>query len=215
MPEPKFPGDLSELDFVAAYSRSTLRKPQLAADAALRALVFADTSDRVVLVGLIAGELSEACRRLVAVYRALADRRVNVARSLLAPLPGLVEWREFAHEAGTFSPEQIVRELGLGEEAMRHAESLRGQPSLADLGELVAAAETGNPMFLVPTFGRADEAWVAGIDREGRTVATSFAAASEPDAIGLADLTADLCGIARGFLESYLQGRRSAGRRDD
>ena len=214
MPETTFPGNLGELDFVAAYSRSTLRKPQLAADAALRSLVFADTSDRVVLVGLIAGELSEACRRLAAVYRALADRRYSIARSLMTPLPGADEWRAFVHEAATFSPEQVVRELGLGEEALPHAENLRGQPSLADLNELVAAAETGNQMFLVPTFGRADEAWVAGVDRNGRTVAASFAAASEPDAIGLADLTADLCGIARGFLESYLHGRRTAGRRE-
>ena len=56
----QFPGGLSELEFVDAYARSALRKPQMAADAALRALVFSESGDRAVLTGLIGQELAES-----------------------------------------------------------------------------------------------------------------------------------------------------------
>src|SRR6185312_1018952 len=101
MAENAFPGGLRELEFVDAYCRSSLRKPQMAADAALRALVFSDAADRAILVGLIAQELAESCRRLVAVHNALSDRRYSIARSLIKPLPGAAEWRDFVHQAAT------------------------------------------------------------------------------------------------------------------
>ena len=62
MPEVTYPGELNELDFVEAYARSALRKPEMAADAALRSLVFAEAGDRAILVGLIAQELGEVSR---------------------------------------------------------------------------------------------------------------------------------------------------------
>lgn len=68
-----FPGGLSELEFVEAYARSAVRKPQMAADAALSRLVFAEAGDRAILAGLMGQELAEACRRLVAVHAALAS----------------------------------------------------------------------------------------------------------------------------------------------
>src|SRR5689334_14918065 len=107
MAESPFPGGMSELTFVEAYARTALRKPQMAADAALRSLVFSETADRATLTGLIGEQLAESCRRLTAVHGALSDRRYSIARSLLKPLPGVAEWRVFVHQAATFTPQQM------------------------------------------------------------------------------------------------------------
>jgi hypothetical protein len=206
---------MGELEFVEAYARSAVRKPQMAADAALGRLVFAEAGDRAILAGLIGQELAEACRRLVAVWNALSDRRYPVARSLLRPLPGVAQWRVFIQQAATFTPEQTIRELSLDGDALEWARALRAQPDLDELTGLVAAAETGNPMLLIPGLDRRqvpDQCWMAGVDAEGESVASSFGA-GESDATTLADITADLCGIARGFLMSYVDARRTAGRR--
>lgn len=214
MPEVTYPGELNELDFVEAYARSALRKPEMAADAALRSLVFAEAGDRAILVGLIAQELGEACRRLVTVHNALADRRYPIARSLLKPLPGAAEWREFIQRAASVSADQMVRELSLNDDALESARILRAQPDLSELSGLVAAAETGNPMLLIPALNRKhvpDEVWLAGINENGQSVASSFGA-QESDGATLADLTGDICSIARGFLLSYVNARRNAGR---
>ena len=215
MTQPAFPAGMSELEFVAAYARAALRKPQVAADAALRSLFFSDLSERPVLAGLIAWELGDACRRLTAVYWALSDRRYSIARSLMKPLPGLLEWKQLVHEAATFTPEQIIRELSLGEDALPQAKKLRAEPSLADLNELVGLAELGDPMLLVPASSREmpDEVRVAVAEPEGETAMAAFTT-DESSAAVLADLTATLCGIGQGFLESYLHARRTAGRRD-
>jgi hypothetical protein len=189
----------------------------MAADAALRQLVFADTGDRAVLTGLIGQELAEACRRLVAVHSALSDRRYSVARALLGPLPGLPEWEAFIQRAGSITPLEMLRELNLDMEALRHAESLRGQPDLAGLTGIVAAAVTGNAMLLIPGYGNQNipsECWLAAVTAEGEPMAASFGT-GEQDAANLADLTADLCSIARGFLGSYLHVRRTAGWRPE
>lgn len=209
-----YPGGLAELDFVEAYARSALKKPEAAADAALSRLVFAEAGDRAILAGLIAQELAEACRRLVAVYRALADRTHPVARRLLEPLPGAAEWKQFVQDVAVLSPEQVIRHLSIGDDALEWARLLRGQPDLADLTGLVAAAETGNPMLLIPDLARrkvAETIWFAGVSADGEPLASSFGA-DEASATTLADLTADLAGVARGFLLSYVAGRRTAGR---
>ena len=210
-----YPGNMGELEFVEAYARSAVRKPQMAADASLGRLVFAEAGDRAILAGLIGQELAEACRRLVAVWGALSDRRYPVARSLLRPLPGVAEWRVFIQQAATFTPEQTIRELSLDGDALEWARALRAQPDLDELTGLVAAAETGNPMLLIPGLDRrqvADQCWLAGVNVEGEPIASSFGA-GESDATTLADITADLCGIARGFLMSYVDARRTVGRR--
>lgn len=210
-----YPGNMGELEFVEAYARSAVRKPQMAADAALGRLVFAEAGDRAILAGLIGQELAEACRRLVAVWGALSDRRYPVARSLLRPLPGVAEWRVFIQQAATFTPEQTIRELSLDGDALEWARALRARPDLDELTGLVAAAETGNPMLLIPGLDRrqvADQCWLAGVNVEGEPIASSFGA-GESDATTLADITADLCGIARGFLMSYVDARRTVGRR--
>ncbi len=212
-----FPGDLSELDFVEAYARSTLRKPEMAADAALGRLVFAEAGDRAILGGLIGLELAEGCRRLVAVHRALFDRTYPVARTLSSPLPGLAEWREFTHRVATAAPEQLVRDLALSEEVLGAAQDLRSQPSLPDLDGLIAAAASANPMLIIPngTPGRiASECWFSGTDASGQVFTSAFAA-DEGAAASLADLTADLCRIARRFLLDYVRTRRGAGWQGD
>jgi hypothetical protein len=84
------------------------------------------------------------------------------------------------------------------------------------LSGLVAAAATGNSMLLIPGLGQRNvpsECLFVGVDNDGAAFASSFGV-SEGDAANLADLTADLSGIARGFLLSYLGARRGAGRRD-
>lgn len=212
-----YPGGLAELDFVEAYARSALRKPEVAADAALGRLVFAEAGDRAILAGLIAQELAEACRRLVAVYTALSDRAYPVAKVLLRPLPGADAWRDFIQLAATITPEQMLRTLYLGEDALPAARLLRSQPELGELTGLVEAAETGNAMLLIPDLGRrriAESCWFAAVGPSGEPMASSFGA-EESSAVTLADLTADLAGIARGFLLSYVGARRDAGRRDD
>jgi len=113
MNESPYPGGMSELDFVDAYTRSALRKPQVAADAALRALVFAEAGERAILASLIGQELAEAARRLTAVYLALANRTYSVGRSLLLPLPGADDWMDLVRKAGTYSPEEILHDLSL------------------------------------------------------------------------------------------------------
>jgi len=148
---------------------------------------------------------------------ALADRRYTVAQTLLKPLPGLDEYRVFVHRAATFTPEQTLRELSLGDSAIDHARMLRAQPSLPDLEGLVSAHASGNPMLLAPGAGTRnliEECWFSGVDAEGKPFTVTFGA-SETDAANLADLTADLCRIGRGFLLAYLDGRRDAGWRGE
>lgn len=210
-----FPGGLSEIDFVDAYRQSALRKPQVVADSALRSIVLAGQSDRILISAVIAEQLAEACRRLNAVWLALSNRTHTVGRSLLSPLPGAAEWRTFAQQAGTLTAEQILRELSIGEDGLEAAQRLRSQADLGGLADLVEAAEGDTPMVLVPGLdnGRMPaELWLAGTNRAGQMVAASIAA-DEGEAATLADLTADMCSIARGFLGAYVGSRRSAGRR--
>jgi len=216
MPAISYPAGLGELQFVESYLKSILRKPQVAADAALRTLVLAAAADRVMLTALIAEQLAESGRRLLAVHGALADRTYAVARSLLGPLPGVAAWAEFEQLAGTLDPEQMTRRLGLGDSALESARRLRAQSDLSLVTPLIQAAEAGGFMSLVPVSEsrRAPvEFWVASTSREGEAVSFPFGAL-EADAASLADLTADLSSIACGFLGAYLEARRGAGRKD-
>ena len=211
---PTFPGGLTELAFVEAYLNGALRKPQVVSDSLLRTLVLAPAADRLMLSGLLAEQVAEACRRLVAVVNALGDRRYQVGRTLLNPLPGLAEWERFIQQAASFSPEQMLRELSLGEGALESAVALRGQPALDALSPFIAAAETGGSMVLIPaTPGAPREAWFAGITAEQIPVA-ALIRGDEQEAAGLADSAADLVSIARGFLGEYLHARSTAGRRE-
>lgn len=211
----EYPGGLGELEFVQAYCDGTLRKPQVVSDTVMRSSVLASAGDRLLLSALLAEQLAEACRRIAAVYTALADRRSPVAASLLAPLPGLDGWRAFTQQAGTLTPQQILRDLSLDESALDAATKLRAQPSLAEFDRLVAIAESGASMFLVPpgdTRRVPSEIHYAGALSSGETV-TVVLGALEGDSAELADITADLSSISRSFLQSYIDARRLAGRR--
>jgi hypothetical protein len=211
-----YPGGLSELEFVDAYQASALRKPSVVADSVLRALVLAGQGERSMLSGLIAEQLAEASRRLVAVYLALSNRTYSVARTLMQPLPGAREWVAFAQDAGTLTPEQMLRHLSLPESALDAATKLRSLENLAALEPYVSAAEVGALMFLVAptaTARAATHGWLAGADASGSPVAIEVLF-DEQEAAGLADLAADLSGIARAFLGAYLDARRGAGRRE-
>jgi hypothetical protein len=211
-----YPGGLTELEFVGAYEASALRKPSVVADSVLRALVLAGQGERSMLSGVIAEQLAEACRRLAAVYLALSDRTHPVARSLIRPLPRAREWVAFAADAGTLTPEQMLRQLSLSEAALDAATKLRSLDNLGALEPYVAAAESGALMFLVAPTASARPAahgWLAGVDQEGTPVAIEVLF-DEQQAAAIADLTSDLSGIARGFLGAYLDARRGAGRRE-
>lgn len=215
MPNDEYPGGLTELAFLEAYYASALRKPSIVADSVLRAIVLAGATERLVLSGLVAEQLAEACRRLTAVYQALGDRRHPIARTLMGPLPGKDAWVAFAQHAGTFTPEQMVRELSLDETAIGAAKKLRSMGDLGGLTSLVEASEGGTPMFLVPSTlsGRTPEfGWLSGTNGTGGAAVVEVSL-EEHEVATLADLTAELTGIARGFLDSYLHARRSAGRR--
>lgn len=209
-----YPGGLSELEFVEAYYATALRKPSVVADSVLRALVLAGQGERYVLSGLIAEQLAEACRRLTAVYGALADRRFPVAQTLLARLPGAVEWLALAQDAGSMTPEQMLRHLSLDASALEDATRLRGLDNLGALEGYVAAAAATTPMFLVRATGgsRAPlSGWLSGPDAGGGSISVEVLL-EEQEAASLADLTADLASIARGFLGAYLHARHTAGR---
>jgi hypothetical protein len=197
-----YPGGIDEVRFVDAYRETTLRKPQAVADIALRGSTTAGAADRLLLTGLIAEQLAESCRRLTAVYMALDDRTLPVGRRLMEPLPGLADWRRFV---------QMLRRMGISDEAMERAIQLRGQGDLIWIEPLIAAAESGNVTLLAFSSGHggpAAEAFLGGANDAERTRLT------EDDAATLADLTAEMVSIARGFLGAYVGGRRSAGRRD-
>ena len=72
----------------------------------------------------------------------------------------------------------------------------------------------GSSMVIVPINERSMpvEAWIAGRTASGDGIASAITV-SEGDTASLADITADMVSIARGFLGGYLSARRTAGRR--
>jgi len=212
MTAPGFLAGVSELAFARSYHQTTLRKPQVVADSLLRAMVTSGQDDRLLVAAAVASELAEACRRLAAVHGALFDRRHSVGASLMRPLPGAAEWRAMATWAGSTPPEAMLRDLAIGSDAMESAERLRGQAELAWVTPLVAAAETGDIRLVRPDGAspRRPIVWAspaAELNPDGELPI----AIGEDDAATLADMTADMVSIARGFLGSYLRARSGAG----
>jgi hypothetical protein len=214
----EYPSGLRELPFVQAYYRSTLRKPQVVSDTVLRSLMTSGQDDRLILVSLLADQLGEACRRLAAVYEALFERTFPVATVLRRPLPGVESWAALVDRAATIAPDAMLRNLGLGEEALAGAEKLRSQPDLSWTVPVVAASASGNILSLIASMETQqhripDSIWVGtGEQNEDGSGAISVAV---DDAATLADTTADMVSIARSFLGAYLDGRVNAGRRDE
>ncbi len=219
MTQPPYPSGLREIAFVQAYQRTTLRRPQVVSDTILRSLMTSGQEDRLVLVSSLADQLAEACRRLVAVHDALFDRRYPIAQVLLRHLPGAEDWKGFLVRATTLPPDAMLRDLGLGEEALPAAESLRGQPDLSWVAPVIMASETGNMLSLITrpesqAHRIAESIWVGSAwesdERPGAAIDVGF-----DDAATLADTTAEMVAIARGFLGAYLGARLSAGRREE
>ncbi len=206
-----YPANLSELEFLRAYEASTLRKPQVVADTALRSLVLAGTQDRISLIAVIACQLAEACQRLTAVYSGLADRRHPLAQVLAGPLPGAAAWQEFVERAASQAPEATLAWLHLGEDGLSAAQLLARQEDLVRLTELVRVCERGTPAMLAASDGRRTpiEFWLVGEAADGSRVEVPVGAREE-DAAEFAALTANLATVARGFLSSYLRARADA-----
>lgn len=204
-----FPAGMREYEFLDAYYANALRKPQVVADSLLRAIVMAGAADRIPLLAVLAEQLGEAARRLTHVHLALSDRTYSVARTLAGPLPGAGEWLQLAHLAGTLTPEQMLWHTSVADAALEAAQRLRAQQGLADLAGLVRVCEAGPPALLLPPedLGRGPRRFLLTSGREAVSIG-----AGEDEAGNLADLTADLVAIARGFLGTYLHGRASAGR---
>ena len=209
MAETSYVAGLTEIRFLEEYERTVLSKPQMVADAALKALAFAPPYERPALVGMLAEQLVEAALRLTAVFEALDDRRVSIAEHLRGPLPGVEAWEALAQLAATAEPEGVVRRLALDEGAVESASQLRGLPIPEWLPALIEASTAADSLAMPAPI---DQLAVTGTNAEGERLEVRLAA-GENDTVAMADLVADLCSVARGFLGAYLRARRSPGQR--
>ncbi len=209
MAEQPYVAGLTEIRFLEEYERTVLSKPQMVADAALKALAFAPPYERPALVGMLAEQLVEAALRLTAVFEALDDRRVSIAEHLRGPLPGAEAWVALAQLTGTAEPEGVVRRLALDEEAVESATQLRGLPIPEWLPALIEASTAADSLAMPAPI---DQLAITGTKAEGERLEVRLAA-GENDTVAMADLIADLCSVARGFLGAYLRARRSLGQR--
>lgn len=208
MAERAYVEGLSEIAFLEAYERTVLSKPQMVADTALRSLAFCPPSERPALVGMLADQLVEAALRLTAVFGALDDRRVAIARQLRGPLPDAEAWVALAQLAATAEPEGVVRRLALDEGAVESATQLRSLPVPEWLPALIEASAAPDSLAMPAPV---DQLAVTGTNAAGERLEVRLAA-GENDTVAMADLVADLCSVARGFLGAYLRARRALGR---
>ena len=81
---------------------------------------------------------------------------------------------------------------------------MRGLPAPEWLPDLIAASAAADVLFL-PVSG--DALVATGADADGERVSVRLAA-GENATVAIADLIADLCSVARGFLAAYLRARR-------
>lgn len=215
--ERTYPGGLSELEFLRSYLDTTLRKPQAVADAIMRTSVLASQVERVLLTASIAEQLGEAARRMAHVFEALDDRTHAVARTLAGPLPGLDTWLRLARLAASLPPASLTARLSLDESATDYAERLRSLPELEAVGAAVSAHASRNPLLVVPGSGghRPPSRFVyAAVGADAPARPDLELGIAEADAATLADLTAELCAVARGFLGTYLEARTGVSRHD-
>ena len=209
MAEAGYVAGLGEIAFLEEYERSVLSKPQMVADTALRSLAFCPPYERPALVGMLAGQLVEAALRLTAVFEALDDRRVPIAERLRGPLPGADAWVALTQLAATAEPEGVVRRLALDEGAVENATQLRSLPVPEWLPALIEATTAADSLALPAPI---DQLAITGTNTEGERLEVRLAA-GENATVAIADLIADLCSVARGFLGAYLRARRSLGQR--
>jgi hypothetical protein len=200
-------GDLS---FLRSYESTTLWKPQVVADNVLTGIFLADSSYRVALAALLLQEAAEAARRLAAVWHALADRTLPVARRLRGPLPGSEGFASMADAIGMMeAPEEVLRLLAVDESALDSATELAAFGGLSWFTEVVRTAEAGPPSVRVepnPEPGQPPVLWWSGHDASGAAVETRLVLADE-QVIALGDATGDFVTWAREFLAAYIDAR--------
>jgi hypothetical protein len=194
-----FPFGLTEESFLHLWHSSLLTRPQIIADLILKSFPFAIPQDRPALVSLLVAQLIEASLRLVAVENALTDRTKSVAHNLTEPLPDLPAWNVFTETVRILQPIQLLHRLNIGEEALVSAELLCSQSDLSFLSELISVAGSKEVVF-VPQKENINVIFSLG--NNAISVSTD-----ELEVVALADLTADLCSIAKGFLIAYVETR--------
>jgi hypothetical protein len=197
--ENTFPVGLDEKLFLELWCNSLLPKPQVIADLILKSFPFAMPSDRPALVSVLVVQVVEASLRLVAVNSALADRSKSVALNLLKPLPSQSDWEEFVQSVENLDPVQILAHLNVGEEALPSAELLCSQSGFSFISQMISVVGSGEVVF-IPQRDNANV--VFSLDGNAISVSTD-----ELDVVSLADLTADLSSVAKGFLSAYMQAR--------
>tara|TARA_B100001123_G_scaffold346537_1_gene395047 strand:- start:22790 stop:23422 length:633 start_codon:yes stop_codon:yes gene_type:complete len=198
---------LSELAFLEEYEHTVLSKPQIVADTTLRSLAFCPPYERTALIRVLADQLVEAAKRLAAVFEALDDRQLSVATTLRGPLPGAPAWVDLTQLAATAEPEGLVRRMALDEGALESAAQLRSLPLPDWLPDLIQASSAEDSLAMTAPI---DQLAITGTTAEGEQVEVRLAA-GENATVAMADLVADLCSVARGFLGAYLRARRSLG----
>ena len=195
--ENTFPVGIDEKLFLELWCNSLLPKPQVIADLILKSFPFAMPSDRPALVSVLVVQVVEASLRLVAVNSALADRSKSVALNLLKPLPSQSDWEEFVQSVGNLDPVQVLAHLNIGEEALPSAELLCSQSGFSFISQMISVVGSGEVVF-IPQRDNANV--VFSLDGNAISVSTD-----ELEVVSLADLTADLSSVAKGFLLAYMQ----------
>jgi len=199
-----------ELAFLNSYESMALWKPQVVADNVLTGIFLADATYRAALAALLLQEAAESARRLAAVWQALADRSMPVARRLQAPLPGATVWAAMAETVGMAeSPEQVLTVLGVDESARESAEELIEFGGLPWFTNLIRTAESGPPSVSLTASEESGQpptlVW-SGYDAQGEAVETRLSMADE-QVIALGDATGNFVTWAREFLGAYIDRR--------
>lgn len=199
-----------ELTFLRSYESTALWKPQVVADNVLTGIFLADSSHRIALAALLLQESAEAARRLAAVWHALADRTLPVARRLRGPLPGAEAFAAMAATVGMIeAPEEVLHTLALDESALDSATELIAFGGLNWFTELVRTAEAGPPSVHVTPNAEPGQPAVlrwSGHDADGTALETQLVLADD-QVIALGDATGDFVTWAREFLGAYIDAR--------
>ena len=203
------PGNLSEDEFLRAYTSHALRKPQVVADNVLTGIFLTDATYRGVLTALLVQEAVEAARRLAGVWGALTDRTRPVARTLAGPLPGAEAWARFAaavqEAAAAQYPAALLRAMAIDDSALQSAEELCDFDGLARFAVPLRVYEPGPPVVTVT--GSGPGTLLLSNTTPAGDLAEARMALSDEQIVALGDAAGDFATWARDFLGAYIEGR--------